>query len=131
MSSDKKNYFLAVWRAYAPVLPEPTPEYRFGAALAGGPGKGLRARLALAGVKDWRFDWAFEPERVAVEVDGGVWMPFGGRHAGDDDRKKLNAAAERGWFVLRYSPQMIDRDPLGVVRQVAETITRSRGMRNE
>lgn len=131
MSADKKQAFAAIWCAYAPGLPDPAPEHRFGAAIVGGPGKGLRARLALAGLRDWRFDWAWINERVAVEVDGGAWMPFGGRHAHDDDRRKLNAAAERGWLVLRYSPQMIDRDPLGVVRQVAETLSRARGLRHE
>jgi len=36
-------------------LPAPTPEYRFHAT------------------RRWRFDYAFVQQKIAVEVEGGVW----------------------------------------------------------
>lgn len=48
---------------------------------------------------------------VAVEVDGGNRMVRNGaavgRHTGEDDYRKLNAAAIRGWRVLRFTPAMV------------------------
>lgn len=52
----------------------------------------------------WRFDFAFPEQRVAVEVEGGVFV--NGRHSRGAgmlaDMEKYNAAAEAGWVVLRY-----------------------------
>ena len=58
-------------------------------------------------VRRWRFDYAFPDYKVAVEVDGGVWI--GGRHNHSsgyvDDLEKLNTAAAMGWLVLRILPE--------------------------
>lgn len=66
----------------------------------------------------WRFDFAFleapEPGAVfiplAVEVEGGVYIT--GRHtrgaAFEKDVEKYNAATERGWTLLRYTPRMVE-----------------------
>lgn len=57
----------------------------------------------------WRFDLAREDIKLAIEVDGAVWVQ--GRHtrgAGvEKDCEKLNAAAALGWTVLRVTPGMI------------------------
>jgi len=57
----------------------------------------------------WRFDIAFPGQKIAVEVDGGIWIA--GRHnrgAGmERDHEKINAAIELGWRVLRYTPPQI------------------------
>lgn len=58
----------------------------------------------------WRFDFAWPDERVAVEVEGGIYS--GGRHTrgtgftGDCD--KYNAAALDKWTVLRFTAGHID-----------------------
>jgi len=59
----------------------------------------------------WRFDYAFPDYKVAVEIDGGLFVPAGrhsGRHSGGigqkRDMEKMNAAAELGWLVLHYTP---------------------------
>ena len=57
----------------------------------------------------WRFDFAFIGEKVAVEIEGGVWT--GGRHVRGkgytNDMEKLNRAAAMGWTVLRFTPDQV------------------------
>jgi len=58
----------------------------------------------------WRFDFAWPAEKVAVEVEGGIWTR--GRHnrpAGyQADCEKYNEAALMGWRVLRVVPEHVD-----------------------
>lgn len=71
--------------------PEPVAEYRFHAS------------------RKWRFDLAWPAQKVAAEVNGGVFVA--GRHsrgAGQlADYEKLNAAALDGWAVLQVVPKQI------------------------
>lgn len=57
----------------------------------------------------WRFDFAYRPAMLAVEVQGGIWS--GGRHTSgagyERDCEKLNQAAIDGWRVLYITPTMI------------------------
>jgi len=54
----------------------------------------------------WRFDFAWEAQQIAVEIEGGVYSR--GRHtrgAGfEADCEKYNAATMMGWRVFRYGP---------------------------
>ena len=60
----------------------------------------------------WRFDFAWPALMLAVEVDGGAWVPGGGRHtrgagfAADHD--KFNRAALLGWRVLRFTARHLE-----------------------
>jgi len=63
----------------------------------------------------WRFDfaWPDNPENlVALECDGGAFVPDGGRHnrgAGFlADMERSNAAVLLGWRVLRYPPAKLN-----------------------
>lgn len=89
-------------------LPEPVRELRFAAEYVG-KGKGLRERLAAAGLKDWRFDMAWPELKFAVEVEGGTWI--GGRHnrgAGfEADAIKYGEAMRLGWTVYRCTTGII------------------------
>jgi len=98
-------------------------EYRFALAAIGNPKEGIRAKLKKAGLKDWRFDFAFKREKLAVEIEGGVFT--GGRHTRPtgfiDDTHKYNAAVLLGWRVLRFAaPDIKSGEALGVVDQALE-----------
>ncbi|WP_018674859.1 helix-turn-helix domain-containing protein [Riemerella columbina] len=58
----------------------------------------------------WRFDFAFVNEKLAIEVEGGVWT--GGRHTRGDgflkDMEKYNEAARLGWRLLRTTPNQVE-----------------------
>lgn len=73
--------------------------------------------------RKWRFDFAWPAAALAVEVDGGQWKAGGGRHNTDADRDKLNRAAVLGWRIVRFSPQQIERDPLGCVELIRRCLT--------
>lgn len=84
---------LLVFQCRAIGLPEPAREFRFW------PGR----RFA--------FDVAFVEQRLAVEIDGGVFLSGGGRHnrgAGyRRDAVKFAEAAIRGWRVIRCLPEHV------------------------
>src|SRR5262245_35166964 len=75
----------------AAKLPRPEREFRFRPS------------------RRWRFDFCWPVQRVACEVEGGVWS--GGRHTRgrgfEHDAAKYNAATLEGWRVLRVTAGMI------------------------
>lgn len=92
-------------------------EYNF-AAQHVGPGRGVRARLATAGLKNWLFDFAFIDLKLAIEVEGIT--SYGknkdgsmklGRHQTskgmEEDLRKYQSAMRLGWDVYRCSGAMI------------------------
>lgn len=69
----------------------------------------------------WRFDWAWPDQKLAVEVDGGLFVR--GRHSrgrgSENDMEKLNEALILGWRVLRVSTDMVaDGRALGFIERV-------------
>ena len=59
--------------------------------------------------RQWRFDYAWPYQRVALEVEGGSWK-FGRHVRGkgfEDDCEKYNAAVVDGWKVLRVTGRMV------------------------
>lgn len=73
-------------------------------------------------VRKWRFDYAIIDLKIAVEVDGAVWV--GGRHnraAGYiADMEKLNTATSMGWLVLRITTD--DRFCTKTLKMIKETV---------
>lgn len=57
----------------------------------------------------WRLDFGLIPERIAIEVEGGIWTR--GRHARGSgvvgDIEKYNALALAGWLLIRVTPEMV------------------------
>lgn len=73
-------------------LPAPVREYRFDA------------------VKKYRFDFAYLDRMLAVEVEGGTWVPNTGHTSGVGYRenvRKYNLAVMQGWRILRFTSDMV------------------------
>ena len=54
----------------------------------------------------WRFDYAIPQYKIAIEVEGGVWIS--GRHINPkgflSDMEKYNEATRLGWRLIRCTP---------------------------
>lgn len=62
--------------------------------------------LQFCSDRKWRFDFAWIPWAVALEVEGGIWVA--GRHSRGKgflaDIEKYNRATLEGWRVFRTTP---------------------------
>lgn len=118
--------FLTAWRRFKPQdmhLPDPQCTERGG--------QWQFAKQSLG--REWAFDFAWPARnKLAVEIDGGTrlarWSPklkrcvAVGRHSGKGDYWKLNAATLLGWRVLRFTTEMISREPYRCIEQVVAAL---------
>ena len=81
------------------------------------------AELKFHPDRRWRFDWAFQSQRLALEVQGAVFTQ--GRHTRGPallkEHEKLNAAAALGWRVLFVTPSQIANGGAVAIAQAALT----------
>lgn len=78
------------------------------------------AEHRFAAPRRWRFDFAWPNEKVALEVDGGLWIR--GRHARASgivkEHEKFNEAACLGWRVLRVQPkELLSQRTIELIRR--------------
>jgi len=62
--------------------------------------------------RDWRFDFAWPEIRLAVEIDGGIWLKKAGHTTGTGKQNDLNKDQDAhlfGWTVYRCSPEMVKK----------------------
>ena len=113
--SDLEAKFLFYWNALAPSdLHDPAVEHRF------------------APHRRFRFDVAFVEQKIAIELQGGIWMRTkSGRSAGhaygarmERDYEKLNLAQSLGWAVFYFTGGMLDRDPVGCIELVKVALSK-------
>ena len=69
-----------------------------------------------------RFDFAWSAAGVLVELDGGQWLPGGGRHGSDEDRWKSMLAVAEGWRVIHLSPAMVEREPARMLQLLSNAL---------
>lgn len=110
--SKHENAFAMQLAACRIVNPE--REYRFAAIVVGWNVSGsnlkplLRDRLEKAGLRDWRFDFAWPSKKIAFEIDGA---PGRGRHTTfcgyTADCEKRNAATRLGWSVYNVTGEQV------------------------
>lgn len=86
-------------------LTEPEQEYRFDPA------------------RKWRFDFAYPKNKVAIEIEGGIWTR--GAHSRgahfNSDSEKYNRAVILGWRILRYTTNTIERIPADLLDILEQT----------
>lgn len=61
--------------------------------------------------RKWLFDFAWPDVKLAVEVQGGIWMKHGAHNTGTAitrDAEKGNEAALLGWMVLHVTREHIE-----------------------
>ncbi|WP_202406091.1 hypothetical protein [Hufsiella ginkgonis] len=82
--------------------------------------------------RQWRFDYANEEIKLAIEQEGGVWS--GGRHTRGAgyvaDMEKYNAAALLGWTVIRRTPQQMMTDETMVMIRNCHIASLAEGVEN-
>ena len=108
--------FLRTWKMIAgDAWPYPKREFRFHP------------------VRKWRFDFAWERERVAVEMEGGVFIG-GGHNRGRQytmDCRKYNSATAAGWRVLRYTTADITERPVQMIEEITSLLAEGRKAETE
>jgi len=69
--------------------------------------------------RQWRFDIAFIEQKIAIELEGGVFSrTIGGHSRGagyTKDTEKYNQAVVFGWRVLRYTVKNIYSIPIDLM----------------
>jgi len=59
--------------------------------------------------RKWRFDYANEQFKIAIEIEGAIFI--GGRHTRgkgyQNDMEKYNSAVLLGWSLLRFTPDQM------------------------
>ena len=84
------------------------------------PGQWVNEYAGIIGRK-FRFDCANPTLKIAIEIEGGIWLPKGGHNTGismEKDMEKYNLATVEGWKVLRYSPQTLRKSPWKLITDV-------------
>lgn len=81
-------------------------------------------------VRRWRFDFCWIPQKVAVEVEGGIWV--NGAHSRGkhfiSDCDKYNTATMAGWKVFRVTGEHIKSgEAIDLVRKVLRSGTELTG----
>jgi very-short-patch-repair endonuclease len=107
MAADSKHVFAIAWRAFGNGS-ELYPEYRWHPK------------------RRWKADYALPFHRILIEIEGGAWSDKRQRHTWgtgfEKDCEKYNEAAILGWRVLRFTPQMMRREPKRWIEQVLRAL---------
>jgi very-short-patch-repair endonuclease len=87
-------------------------------------GPDLTPELRFHPDRMFRFDFAHEPTRTAIEIDGGLFIR--GRHQRPSgvlsDNEKINSALTMGWHVFRLTSKTITVDELTrIIQHIAKT----------
>jgi very-short-patch-repair endonuclease len=103
VKSNQYDYFIKLCLGFN--IPEPVKEHKFDSK------------------RKFRFDFAWIDCKLAVEIEGGVWIA--GRHTRGSgfvkDMEKYNLAVKNGWKVLRFVPQDLKKaETYDLIKQVIE-----------
>lgn len=105
--SELEQIFAQSWRLMAPCAAAPIREHVFAAP------------------RKWRFDFAWLPHYVAVEIQGGMFKARSGHRSYQGvrrDHAKLNAAQALGWVVLQFDGEQVRKSTPDVIDQVLRVL---------
>lgn len=78
--------------------------------------------------RQWRLDFAYPSLQIGIECEGGTWIK--GRHTTGQgyarDCEKYNYALLSGWYILRYTTEMISKQQLTIKKQIEILIKKRR-----
>lgn len=83
----------------------------------------LHSEYRFSPPRRYRWDFCHPESKIAIEIQGGVWMRRGGHSGGTGvikDYEKLCLAAAHGWRVFLLADSMICQEYLELI---AQTIT--------
>ena len=93
-------------------------ERRFAALWAEAGGPVLQREFRFHPARKWRADFAHEPSRTLIEIEGGAW---GGRHTHGTgflaDAEKYFEAYLLGWKVVRLTKPLIEKHTVAAIVQ--------------
>lgn len=82
--------------------------------------------------RQFRIDYAIpvdssgRPVKIAIEVEGGIWMRGNSGHSSGTgikrDMEKSNHLHEHGWRLLRFQPIEIKNEPLKVIEMIKKVL---------
>ena len=76
--------------------------------------------------RQFRSDFGFPQHKILIEIEGGTWVKGAhvrGKHY-SSDCEKYNLAATLGYYVLRYTTDMLRKNPNKVIEDLEEIISR-------
>ena len=73
----------------------------------------------------WRADFAHLPSRTLIEIEGGIFLPGGGRHNRGTgyakDAEKYLEAVLAGWTVIRLTAYQLE---IGFIERIVSLVLR-------
>lgn len=77
-------------------------------------GPALEREVKFHTSRAWRADFAHLPSRTLIEIEGGIFLPGGGRHSRGagyaKDAEKYLEAVLVGWTVIRLTDKQLNLD---------------------
>jgi very-short-patch-repair endonuclease len=77
-------------------------------------GPALEREIQFHTSRRWRADFAHLPSRTLIEIEGGIFLPGGGRHSRGagyaKDAEKYLEAVLAGWTVIRLTAKQLEID---------------------
>jgi very-short-patch-repair endonuclease len=77
-------------------------------------GPALEREVKFHTSRAWRADFAHLPSRTIIEIEGGIFLPGGGRHNRGmgyaKDAEKYLEAVLAGWTVIRLTAKQLEID---------------------
>jgi very-short-patch-repair endonuclease len=80
-------------------------------------GPPLEREVKFHASRRWRADFAHLASRTLIEIEGGIFLPGGGRHSRGagyaKDAEKYLEAVLAGWTVIRLTERQLEIDFIG------------------